>query len=241
MFKKYAKIYDYFNLDKNYKREINYLLKIIKKFKKKKVYKILDIGCGTGNHANLLAKKKFFIVGLDKSPEMIDMAKKKFKKVLFTNDNRSLSIKFDICYSFFHVVSYLKNNNQLNAFFNYASTKLDKDGLFIFDYWFKPAVLLDPPEEKIKYLKKNYKTYIRFTQFQHFKKFNIIKILFNFFILSKKKIKYFTEIHEMRYYEIKQLNFYLKKNNFVILKNYSWLQFSFSKKKWYACIVAKKI
>ena len=33
MFKKYATIYDYFNLDKNYDKEVNYLLKIIKRFK----------------------------------------------------------------------------------------------------------------------------------------------------------------------------------------------------------------
>lgn len=241
MFKKYATIYDYFNLDKNYDKEVNYLLKIIKRFKKKKVHKILDIGCGTGNHANLLAKKKFFVVGVDKSSDMINIARKKFKKILFININKKLSLNFDICYSFFHVVSYLKNNYQLNKLFDYASKKLDKNGLFIFDYWFKPGVLIDPPKEKIKYLNKHDKTYIRFTQFRHLKKLNIIKILFNFFILNKKEIKSFREIHEMKYYDIKQLNFYLKKNNFIILKNYSWLEFNLPKKNWYACIVAKKI
>ena len=48
MFKKYAEIYDLLNKKKNYKKEINYLLKIIKKFKPKKKIRILDIGCGTG-------------------------------------------------------------------------------------------------------------------------------------------------------------------------------------------------
>ena len=51
----FDKYYDLIFLNKNYKKEVLYILKKIKKIK---VSKILDVGCGTGTHINLISKKK---------------------------------------------------------------------------------------------------------------------------------------------------------------------------------------
>ena len=45
--------------------------------------KVLDAGCGFGRDTNLLAKKGLDIVGLDLSPGLIQVAKKKFPQLKF--------------------------------------------------------------------------------------------------------------------------------------------------------------
>jgi len=61
MFKKYATIYDYFNLDKNYDKEVNYLLKIIKKLKKKKYVKFLILAVVQVTTQIYLQKRNFLL------------------------------------------------------------------------------------------------------------------------------------------------------------------------------------
>jgi SAM-dependent methyltransferase len=48
--------------------------RLAKLFKKNNVYKILDLGCGTGRHLIFFAKKNFDIYGLDGSPRGIEIA-----------------------------------------------------------------------------------------------------------------------------------------------------------------------
>ena len=241
MFSKYAKIYDLFNKNKNYKKEINYLLKLIKSLNLKNLKDLLDVGCGTGLHAAYLKKKKFNVCGVDISNEMLRIAKKQNPKIVFKNINSKLNKQFQICYSFFHVVSYLNTDKKLNNFFKYISLALVNNGYFIFDFWHKPSVIKDPPKEKFKLIyDKKYKI-IRFTTFDHIKKKNTIKIFFNFFLVNKKKIESFKETPVMRYFSEDKLNFFLKKNNLKIIKHYQWLTLKKPENKWYSCIIARKI
>jgi ubiquinone/menaquinone biosynthesis C-methylase UbiE len=54
---KYAQYYDLIYKNKNYKKECDYLEKIFRKFLNKKPKTILDLACGTGSHAIILAKR----------------------------------------------------------------------------------------------------------------------------------------------------------------------------------------
>jgi len=56
-------------------------------FHKKDVRKILDIGCGTGEHAIALAKNGFQVLGLENSPMMFEVAHGKWK--LLSKDLRA--------------------------------------------------------------------------------------------------------------------------------------------------------
>jgi SAM-dependent methyltransferase len=60
-------------------------------FHKKEVRKILDIGCGTGEHAIALAKNGFQVLGLENSPMMFEVAQGKWK--LLPKDLRA-KVKF---------------------------------------------------------------------------------------------------------------------------------------------------
>lgn len=49
--------------------------------------KILDLGCGTGDLANEIAKMGAKVVGMDVSPDMIEKARKKYPHLFFLVDN----------------------------------------------------------------------------------------------------------------------------------------------------------
>ena len=51
----YSKVYDILYSKKNYKLEVNYIIKLLNKFKLKK--SILDLGCGTGKHLSYFINK----------------------------------------------------------------------------------------------------------------------------------------------------------------------------------------
>ena len=64
--------------------------------------------------------------------------------------NFSLDKSFDACISLFHVISYINNNDQLIRVFQNTKKHLNKNGLFIFDGWFTPAVRHQVPETRVK-------------------------------------------------------------------------------------------
>jgi SAM-dependent methyltransferase len=77
----YANIYDYLvfnNLKDDY--EVG---EIINKTSPTSESKILDIGCGTGQHVNLLGSKSLDILGIDISDSMIKKAKENFPNYKF--------------------------------------------------------------------------------------------------------------------------------------------------------------
>lgn len=141
-FENSAKFYDSIYAKKDYSFEVDLITEIIQSHNKL-AKNILDVGCGTGTHSKLLAKNKFFnIVGIDKSSEMIKLAK--YKSLGSSNINYEeldmlsldrLKSKFDVVLAMFHVVNYLDRSKDLRTFFDLVSQILTPNGIFIFDTW----------------------------------------------------------------------------------------------------------
>jgi len=81
------------SVDDRLKHEIPDLLKV---FSENKVEKILDVGCGTGDHVIDLAKKGFDVVGIDRSEAMIKEANKRKKNLPEAVRNKGKFIKADM-------------------------------------------------------------------------------------------------------------------------------------------------
>lgn len=152
-FKLYSLYYDLLYQDKDYQAEADYLHHLITQYSTKST-SILELGSGTGKHANLLAEKGYNILGLERSAEMVAIANKTkannidFKVADITDFQIDQS--FDVVLSLFHVISYLTYNNSLISTFKHVHTHLNEKGLFIFDIWHSSAVHFQLPEKRTK-------------------------------------------------------------------------------------------
>jgi SAM-dependent methyltransferase len=145
--KNLATIYNSLNGIEKYKEEVEYLSKFVKKKSK-----ILDIGCGTGTHLQMLSERGHDCVGIDISGDMICVANKnnhtKAKFLETSIENFSTTEKFDLCISLFNVVNHILELKHLSSFFQNTIGKIKINGVFIFDCFNSVAVIKDNPIPK---------------------------------------------------------------------------------------------
>ena len=215
--KKYSEIYDLVYQDKDSESEINLLENFLKEYG---VKKILDIGCGTGRHSMILAKKGYDILGIDKSIDMVKIARTKIKSDNLRFKHCSiLKFKkqeiFDACISLFDVIGYLKKKD-IPKFFKIVSEHLQKNGLFIFDYWNTDNVEQHGLSKILfNVFKKENNILLKITCSEF--KSPTVKIVWRF--LSLPDITFFKEIHEKETFSFKFLNKVALFNDFILLKS----------------------
>ena len=218
VFKDYAKFYNSLYQDKDYKKECDYIEGLFLKYLLKKPRTILDLGCGTGSHDFILAKKGYQVTGVDLSGSMLKIAKKRRQELnlqadFFKADIRKINLKkkFDAVISMFAVIGYQTSNEDLEKALKTAYNHLKKGGLFIFEVWFGPAVLADKPKNKTKNIKLKNGLIVRKTEI----KFNLLKQAVDISFETKKYIngrleQSSKEIHPIRFF------FYLPTLNIIL-------------------------
>lgn len=101
--------------------------------------RVLDVACGTGTLALKLARQGFSVVGIDKSPEMIAVAKAKVESGLLLSfeiqDMRQLKVEgvFDLALCTFDSINYLLPEEEVARYLAKISHLLKLNGFFVFD------------------------------------------------------------------------------------------------------------
>jgi SAM-dependent methyltransferase len=245
-FKKfYSKYYNLVYENKNYKSEVNYIIKILGS-RIKKIKYILELGSGTGAHAYFLLKRGFNLTCVEQSRDMIQNFKVKSKSVKIINkDLKTIKLKknFDLVLSMFHVINYMIKNKDLVSFFKVASSHLNSGGFLLFDTWYYPAVKYNRPKITKKIFKdKNFKIYRKATPKKLDKKIYKIKYDINILNLNNSKKSNFTEVHRIRPFDIAELDKVSKKFNFKKINNYAFLKKTTpNKNNWGAVLIYQKI
>ena len=251
VFQDYAQFYDSLYLDKKYDQEVKYLSTIFQKYVSIPIKSVLDLGCGTASHDIILAKSNFKVTGIDLSSNMLTIAQNKIDKEkvnisLHQGNIQTIRLKkkFDAVISMFNVIGYQITNESLNNAFATVNYHLNPKGLFIFDCWFGPSVLQDPPQSKVvKSIDLGNATLVRTTT----SKFDIINqtitITFNTkeYINNKIKKENF-ETHTMRFFFYQELLYFLEKNNLKVLHIHPFLKFGRINniKQWNITVIAKR-
>lgn len=249
-FKQYSKFYNLLYKDKNYQQEVDYVDKLINQ-NGKIVTSILDLGCGTGIHAEMLYEKGYDICGVDLSEEMLNVARESAKisnkNIEYIRSNiteLNLDRKYDVVTSLFHVISYLSNNRDIIKTFKNIKSHLNEGGLFIFDFWYGPGVLSDKPSTRIKRVEDNEIECVRLTESVLYNELNCVDVNFELFINDKKSnsTEVTRETHRMRYFFDKELELIADITGFKVTKKYKWLTFEDPNfDTWYAVWILEKI
>ncbi len=252
-FDEYSEYYDLLYADKDYFSEVAYIKKLINTNASKSVNSILELGCGTGIHACLMASEGFNIFGVDLSIDMLKIASKRARKASFLSGSVSFELgdartyrtnkKFDAVISLFHVISYQITDNDLLSMINTAFNHLEKGGLFIFDFWYGPAVLSSRPEVRVKNLENDSVKVTRIATPIVHDDVNVVDVNYSMYIRNKNKknITLIEETHKMRYLFMTELRKLLSSVGFDIISSEEWMTgMPASLESWSVCVVACK-
>lgn len=236
VFDSYASYYDLLYRDKDYAGESEYVAAHIRK-QIPKAKRILDLGCGTGVHAEHLARMGYTVHGVDMSEAMLARAEaRKATQPPEIADRLSFSLgdvrtvrtgeTYDVVISLFHVMSYQTTNTDLEAAIDTAAVHLESGGMFLFDFWYGPAVLTQKPEVRVKRLEDNEIKVTRIAEPEMHVNENTVDVNFTVFIEVKKSmlVEQVKETHQMRYLFLPELVCFAEVDTWSDFKSYGWMK-----------------
>jgi len=235
VFDTYARYYDLLYKDKDYLGEAEYVATHIRK-QVPQAKRILELGCGTGAHAIHLARMGYTVQGVDMSEAMLARAEARKAELLpeiaarltFSHgDVRTVRMgdTFDAVISLFHVISYQTTNDDLEAAFETAAAHLRPGGLFLFDFWFGPAVLSQKPELRVKRLEDDEIKVTRIAEPVMHEKENVVDVNYQVWIEIKEsgKVEQVQETHKMRYLFLPEITRLIGLYKFSMIEAKEWL------------------
>ena len=242
VFEGYARYYDLLYGDKDYRAEVTYLEGLIERFGVSEPReggadkRLLELGCGTGNHGTIFVEDGFSVCGVDFSEEMLSGARKRIeglpegvaRKIKVSHgDVRTVRLdeRFDYITCPFHVINYQTTDSDLKELLETAAFHLEEGGLFIFDCWYGPAVESDRPELRVKRVEDKEYRITRIAEPEMDAAARRVDVRYELFITEKEsgEIESLKEIHPMRYLFPDEVEEFLKGGGFELLHSEEWL------------------
>src|SRR5215813_10397956 len=197
-FGEYAKYYDLLYADKDYAAETAFVREIICRLAPG-AHTLLELGCGSARHALELVRSDFTVTGVDLSAQMIARAQEQITqlplelrgriKLMQGDATRFVSATpFDAVASLFHVINYQTTNDALN-------------GIFIFDFWYGPAVLSEHPQVRIKRINMGQLSLTRIAEPNLDINRNVVDVNYTLIVVdcAGKRVEEIKEVHSVRY------------------------------------------
>lgn len=236
VFGDYSRYYDLLYRDKDYGAEIRFVLERLRDHGCKP-QTLLDLGCGTGRHALEAARCGIAVEGVDMSPVMLEMGRQQLLSeaasgiglpVLHRGDVRNVRLgkSFDAVTSLFHVMSYQNTEEDALAEMETAKAHLKAGGLFLFDFWYGPGVLTDPPTERDKMMEDEHTLVRRHARPVHRVNDNIVEVHYEIRLADKStgRENMLREMHVMRYWFLPELRYLAKTIGFMVKTEGAWTQ-----------------
>ena len=210
----YSRLYDSFNLTKDYESEFQFLVDTLSNLvgRKYQFTNGLEIGCGSGSFTKFLDRIGEKLLATDISTTMIDQARKlPLKSTQFQCSTVSRQIEgpadLDLVASLFHVFSYF-TTNEVTDFVNLSTKRLKAKGLLVFDYWDILGLVAAPPTERNRKTEIDGKVFLRRSIPVVKEDQSLVEVCFKFFELSKDETfekELFSEIHTMHVYNLETI------------------------------------
>lgn len=234
-FDAYARCYDLLYRDKDYEAEAGFVHGQLRRHGLAGS-RLLDLGCGTGAHAAGLVRQGCDVHGVDIAPAMLTQAQrrrdamqvKQAARLTFSlGDVRDVRLlgRFDAVLSLFHVVSYQIRDADLAAMMHTAAEHLQPGGLFLFDFWYGPGVVRDPPAVRVKRVHDDDVLVTRLAEPVTNHMDNTVEVRYQIFVEHKAqhRVEQIRESHHLRYWFWPELQRHARAAGLVPKGLWAWL------------------
>ena len=217
VFNAYGRYYNLLYSDKDYASEASYIQSLLSRHGIARG-DLLELGSGTGKHGRLLAEMGYAVHGIERSAEMVAQAAAVPGFSCQQGDIRSVQMGrgYDAVLSLFHVVSYLTDNASVRAVFDRAAEHLAPGGLFIFDFWYSPAVYAQKPEVRVKRMVDAQVEIVRIAEPKSHPNLNRIDVNYTIYArdLASDVMQTLAETHEMRHFSLPEIDLLAETSGF---------------------------
>jgi SAM-dependent methyltransferase len=207
VFDAYASYYDLLYRDKDYAGESTYVLDLLAQ-QGIRGGQLLELGCGTGRHAEQFGSAGFRVHGIDLSEKMVARAEERLRTsgaghCFEVGDVRTLQLgqEFDAVVALFHVISYQCSNSDLESTFATTAAHLRRGGAFVFDFWYGPGVLSDRPRVRVKEMSDEVCGVLRIAEPRFLPNDNCVDVQYRMLVTDHATgaLHRIEETHRMRY------------------------------------------
>jgi SAM-dependent methyltransferase len=254
VFDAYARYYDLLYADKDYAGEAAYVLDLVREHLQPpaaaKPLRILELGCGTGGHAEHFVAAGCTVHGIDRSPEMVARASERLRgnaaASFETGDATSIDLgrPFDLVVALFHVLSYQAEDAAVAAFFRTAAAHLRPGGLAVFDFWHGPGVDADPPATRVRRLSDASLNVLRIAEPTLHPETNVVDVGYTLFfnVPGEASWQRTEEAHRMRYFFLPELTSLQASAGLEPVCYHPWMEPAGGPgpRNWYAVLVGRK-
>ncbi len=204
MFSKTTQYYDLIYSFKDYGEEVGKIRAVIRK-EHPAAHSILDVACGTGEHARLLSTE-FAVDGIDVEPGFIEIARRKVPAATFSvADMRGFELgrKYDVVECLFSSIGYLTRGDDVVRALECFARHLVNDGIILVEPWFAPGVWqvgvphMAPPVDlpDIKICRMNVSA----------QDGNLSSFRLHYLIATSAGVEYIQEDHELALYTVDEM------------------------------------
>jgi SAM-dependent methyltransferase len=249
---RYSQYYDLFYREKDYDAEAAFVTNLLGRYGITGGH-IMDLGCGTGRHAAEWAARGFSVSGVDMSRDMLVRADARrtalpgtvAERLSFQHgDARTIRTEeiYDAVVSLFHVASYQTTNADFMAMCHTAATHLPRSGLFVFDCWYGPAVLADPPRVRVRRASNEDTAVVRIDEPLLQPHDNTVAVNYTIMMTDWKTnaVETVVETHVMRYMFKPEIELMLDLSGFEVLDSVKWMGGDLSLVDLSATFIARK-
>ena len=230
-----ARLYDLLYRDKPYAEEVEFISNILNAVGLSG-RSLLEIGCGTGRHAMLLAEAGYNVSAFDLSLEMLAQAQRRRQRAepgirdrvrFYQDDVRTLRPDgvVDAAISLFHVIGFLTSEAELMAGLENVRRCLTPGGPFVFDFWYAPAILRDGPVPRERTIEDDEWYVCRTSRPEWDAEKDVMKVRFEIVATHKQtsQVRTLEEVHRVRYFHPDTLRTYLARAGFEMVECGKWL------------------
>ena len=219
---RFATYYDFiYETLVDYDADVRYLEAVFRKFLRRDARRILDLACGTGNHAIRLARRGHDVLGLDLSTEQLAIARRKAARgrtpIRFVaEDMRSFDLgsTFDTAICMFGAFGYLLDTRDVLRCLRSVRHHLAPDGVFAFEFWQSSAARPEPYQSWFHKVGPEFEL-VRLSEARYDRRTHRLRVEFRFFAFKGRRVRdRFDETHIVRLYRVPEIRSLLRRAGF---------------------------